>query len=190
MTVDTKTQLIKMFGKEPSSLDELAQCVIASINNSLASKKLDNRVTGFAWAIRKSSPAAPSTGIPGWYGRVWIRFLNEIETFRPSALFDRTLTQTCSGGQGPYGGPWEVLYWDEDRQPRDKCRIKHRCFSWKYEIYDRDWPLVKDWAEKRKLLLDIRYGTKLVQVTHDFLWIDPVEEQTDQLALNQPHNCF
>lgn len=191
MTTTTKTRLIKLFGKEPSSLDELAQCVIVSINNTLASEKIDNCVTGFAWAIQKANLAARGTStVPGWYGRVWVRLLNEVDTFRPSALFDCTLTQTFSGGQGPYGAPWEVLYWNENQLPRDKCRIRHQCFSWKYEIYDHNWPLVKDWAEKRQLLLNIAHGNGLVQVTHDFLWVDPVEEQKDQLALNQPNNCF
>jgi len=46
-----KENILKIYGHEPTSLDDLANCVIAMIETHTDRKKRDVKVTGFSWEI-------------------------------------------------------------------------------------------------------------------------------------------
>lgn len=132
-----KDNLLKVYGREPRDLDDLAHCVIAVINSQINSdswsrkKKVTedrpHRVVGFAWDIRwaaaisnthsspegypqnfgRDKPGVP-TGYPGYHGRVWIRYADEPRSWG-SSPFEATLTHTGTGGAGSYRGPFEEV---------------------------------------------------------------------------------
>jgi hypothetical protein len=130
-----KENILKVYGREPKTLNELAQCVIEVIESQ---KNIDSwynpkkhtirefknhKVVNFAWQVSRneqvsnshSSPegypenwgAKPGLpkGYPGWYGRVWIRYAEEPYSFLSSGTFEQTLTHTGTGGAGAYDGP-------------------------------------------------------------------------------------
>jgi hypothetical protein len=134
-----KENILKVYGREPKSLDELAQCVIEVINSQVnldswynpkkhAPREFKNhKVVSFAWEIARkelvsNSHSAPEgypenwsskpdipKGYPGWYGRVWIRYEEEPYSFASSGTFEQTLTHTGTGGAGGYSGPSEAI---------------------------------------------------------------------------------
>lgn len=134
MKPSRKDYILSVYGREPETLDELAQCVIAVINSQLngvphskSSKKPANyRVVGFCWEIAHrelvcnthSSPEGyplnwerrhdVPKGYPGWMGRVWIRYADTLSGWG-SDPFEKTLTHTGTGGRGSYDGPWRRI---------------------------------------------------------------------------------
>ena len=134
-----KENILKVYGREPKTLDELAQCVIEVINSQenrdswYNPKKhkprefKNHKVVGFAWEIARkelvsnshSSPEGYSQnwggkpdlpkGYPGWSGRVWVRYADDPYSFSSSGTFQKTLTHTGTGGYGGYSGPWEGI---------------------------------------------------------------------------------
>lgn len=132
MTKPIKANILKVYGREPETLDELARCVIHMINSQENGDIFGRRersqpkfykVIGFAWDIAyggmisnsHSSPEGYSQnwgrkenvvkGYPGWCGRVWIRYTDKCRNFG-SAPFKETLTHIGTGGWGNYDGPW------------------------------------------------------------------------------------
>ena len=132
-----KDNVLKVYGREPRDLDDLAHCVIAVINSQInrdswsRKKKQDNdkthRVVGFAWDIKWSPEVSNShsspegypqnwgrnkkgvpEGYPGYRGRVWIRYADEPRSWG-SSPFEATLTHTGTGGAGSYDGPFAAV---------------------------------------------------------------------------------
>lgn len=130
-----KQNILKVYGREPETLDELARCVIAVIesqeNGDIFDRKRRtvpkfHKVLGFAWDVRYSDRVSNThsspegyphnwggkeelpKGYPGWTGRVWIRYADESRSFG-STPFDKTLTHTGTGGFGSYDGPWKGI---------------------------------------------------------------------------------
>jgi hypothetical protein len=185
--ISTKEYILQVFGHEPETLDELAQCVIAVIN-SQHDEHGPNPVQGFAWRINYSpcvsnyhqSPEGyprrtannPRQGYPGWTGRVWIRYR---DPRRKVNSFARTLTYSGTGGAGSYHGPWQEvasqcferygLIKSPDRYPE----VNH--YSWTYEFFEADWPLIAQWAHKKALWEEL--SGKPWQRSHAFQWTDP-----------------
>ena len=138
MTHPRKQRVLDIFGREPATMDELAQCVIAVVNTykeyritgrgkkSIRTETPGPRVVGFSWQITHSdcvsnSHSQPLDGVsnwggkddkpkgyPGWTGRVWIRYEKEPTSFGSDPMAN-TLTHTGTGGYGGYGGPWEAI---------------------------------------------------------------------------------
>lgn len=182
------------------SLDELAENTIALCNDYL-SKKLDrrglahnhnDRVVGFCWDIHKSdlvvlthsAPVGYKTNwhgdpdrplsMPGWYGRVWIRYDYNHATKNSvghwgSDPFRGTLTYTGTGGFGGYGGPWDRIYscYHINRTNRKlPAYPEPMIYSWDYHFFDSDFPNLSTGLVFAKLA-----GKPLD--SHYYLWEDP-----------------
>ena len=188
-----KNNLIKTWGREPTSLDDLAECCIAVINQWLTDNGEDNRVVGFSWDIRLDKSVSNShncpingdtnwdrdpdkpLGYPGYYGRVWIRYANKIASFG-SKPFESTLTYPGTGGGGSYGGPWQAinaLRYDRhgyatgpDLYPVPKI------YSWDYKFFIHDFEGLEHWINWL-ILQDKSYAT------HRYTWQDPKIKQAD-----------
>jgi len=198
-----KKRITQIWGGEPSSLDELAQCVIAVINQQPADRWRSKnsrvcRVAGFAWRIVwtdvSNTHYAPINGVtnwggrsqdaprsyPGWTGRVWIRYAKPVDSFG-SDPFQATLTYPGTGGWGSYDGPWEQISrvhfktFGHDR----KCAYPQpQIYSWDYRLFAGDWPQVTQSLEKQRVWSILQ--SQPVKGDHHFLWEDPEIKQQDQ----------
>lgn len=201
MNKPIKANILKVYGREPETLDELAQCVIHMINSQENSNIFERhkssqpkfyKVVGFVWDIAyggmiSNSHSSPEgypqnwgrednvpKGYPGWSGRVWIRYADECRDFG-STPFSKTLTHTGAGGLSSFDCPWEGI-----STARFKCYSQNRmpkeypepkCYSWDYRFYELDWPLLAHWVEKQKI-----WGVLNGQgwnPRHKFEWTDP-----------------
>jgi hypothetical protein len=137
-TKKLRDNVIKLYGKEPATLDELAEAIIAIINNhnprawSTRSDKQNVpdklNVLGFAWNISyndkvSNSHSAPRSGktnwggrtegapsnYPGFQGRVWIRYDSNKDFGFGSDPFRETMSHTGTGGGGSYDGEWKAI---------------------------------------------------------------------------------
>jgi len=213
MTHQRKQQVLDIFGREPASMDELAQCVIAVANahceHSMAKQTKITPgpwVVGFSWQLWRS-PLVSNThscpldgvenfgckkhqplGYPGWNGRVWIRYASPMYGTHGSEAFKGTLTHTGTGGSGTYNGPWTAV--SKTRFDRYGLRCGPDiyppidAYSWDYRIYDQDWPLVTQSYSKQQMWNILSNSNKSQGVTtHDFLWEDPSTKAADRKFL-------
>jgi hypothetical protein len=207
-----KQHLINVFGHDPESLDEVAQCVITIIDNALMRepKANNNKVVGFSWDISHSDQVSNShqcpldghtnwggretkaqgvTSYPGWSGRVWIRYKHYSVGFSSDA-FRNSLTYPGTGGAGGYNGPWDKLTTAIYEKYGYKARnMKHlpttEVFSWDYRFFNSDFPSVKETDEIKKIKIwNILKGIGTAQVRHKFLWNDPQTEKFDRETLH------
>lgn len=202
MTKPIRSNILKVFGKDPESMDELAQCIIAVIENqfngsSKSAKKY--KVLGFAWDLRHSmcvsnTHSSPEghpqnfrvdsnlpKGYPGWSGRVWIRYQDECKDWADSP-FKETLTHTGTGGAGSYNGPWSTVSaarWQRFGLDRkfEKYYPYINCYSWDYRIYDLDWPAIEKWKEEMMFLGNLK--GEPWEYTHKYNWTDPETLEAD-----------
>jgi len=170
----TKDKILKIYGHEPTSLDDLAHCVIAMVNTFKGRSEKSTKITGFSWQISydqkvrnthncpingetnwgNEKPNAPK-GYPGWSGRVWIRYVKYPDSFG-SDTFESSLTYPGTGGGGEYDGPF-------------KRKDGGYICSWDYHFFSDDWPLINDGL----MMLDILENNKLTRTyKHNFLWED------------------
>jgi hypothetical protein len=205
-----KDRMVKQFG-EPQSLDELAQTVIQTINtyrdHSRAHRpKTAARVVGFAWDIAygevsnthdcpikgktnwgRRDKDAP-TSYPGWRGRVWIRYGDEHRNGFGSDPFGITLTYPGTGGWGSYSGPFQKISkarfarYGHRHNPEDYP--EPQIYSWDYRFYEDDWPAVKDWVEKQKVVAALTNTAP--KTSHKFEWWDPAIRARDDQFLKDP----
>ena len=162
--IHPKQQFIKdTYGKEPESLDEIAQACIAVID-----KVCKSSVIGFAWNVAyernvsnshngpvaghsnfggRNSKANGVRSYPGFYGRVWIRFTGAGEFMSLSDHFEKTLTYTGSGGGGAYDGLWSEVcsaaYRSRNKNGMHNYPEPH-CFSWDYRFFASDFLGIQD----------------------------------------------
>lgn len=201
-----KDNAVKIYGKEPTTLDELAELVIAVINFTPPSRpSTPVKVVGFSWSITHSynisnSHSAPINGetnfgrdkhniptcYPGWKGRVWIRFNKNPKGFS-SDYFPATLTYPGTGGAGAYGGPWSAICsaWYHTYRANGKTSIRYpepECRSWDYRFFDSDWPILTEGYEKQSVW-DILSDRVTPRPNHSFLWEDPETKEADKLFL-------
>jgi hypothetical protein len=197
-----KKNILELCGKEPETLDELAECVIKIINtrpDGRSGKKL--KVVGFAWDLTYSRlvsnthhcPLNGKTnwayrnkdvprGYPGWVGRVWIRYSEMASSFSGSDAFYCTATHTGTGGGGSYGGiwgpvceaRWKMYGYDTDT----KLFPRPECFSWDYRIFADDWPLLAADHEAMAILSTLNGGSNSPG-THHYCWEDPTVKARD-----------
>lgn len=198
---DNKRRVLDIFGREPETLVELADCVVAVANQyrhrTMRGKKLYEsdpvEVVGFSWRLTYTPrvPTSHSHPIvfdrnkedehPGFVGRVWIRYKESTPSFGSDPL-QRTCTYTGTGGIGGYNGPWEnIMATRYKRLGHSAGRQSFppvMAFSWDYRIYLSDWPKIQEYIEKQ-----IAWNTlkdKSFSLDHKYLW-----EDADTLALDQ-----
>jgi len=206
----SKDKAVKIYGKEPATLDELAELVMAVINYTPRTKPVNPvKVVGFSWSITHNSAISNShyapingetnwsgdksnvpRGYPGWQGRVWIRFNKDPDGFS-SDFFPATLTYPGTGGAGAYNGPWSAICaaWYRTYGVGTKRKpIRYpepECRSWDYRFFDSDWPMLMEGYEKQRVW-DILSDRDTAIPTHNFLWEDPETKAADKLFLNTP----
>jgi len=196
MQYNYKPYILKVVGREPQSMNELAHCVIDVISR-------DVKVVGFAWnlifgtvANTHSCPIggtiSPSfytnRDYKGWKGRVWIRYSDEIKKYTfASHTFRKTITHTGTGGIGGYNGPWDKFLHDQYITKRAYRDLN--CYGWDYRIYDLDWPEIKEVTEYNELLTYSKLKDELVtSLHHKFEWTDPdIQESDDKIYLRNKH---
>lgn len=190
-----KQRVLKAYGREPETLDELAQAVIKTINTTRCDRYDSKglcKVVGFSWDVSygmaSNSHSAPINGkqnwsrrdkdlptsYPGWIGRVWIRYSDRLHSGSSSG-FSSTLTYPGTGGAGGYSGPWEAISsarWKRYGHKSAKDFYPEiDCYSWDYRFYLSDWPALQDDVEKQQV-----YNTLAGIVDnypgHKFLWED------------------
>lgn len=138
-TKQLKDNVIKCYGREPATLDELGEAIVAVLNtynpsahciwNNADERPTSIKVLGFAWEIEYSwsvsnSHSAPRSGVqnwgrkedaptgyPGFQGRVWIRYDNTSAKGIGfgSDPFSITMSHTGTGGGGSYDGLWKQI---------------------------------------------------------------------------------
>jgi hypothetical protein len=196
-----KQYILDVYGRDPDTLDEVAECVIAVINNcdnsdSWSKNKKKEvkkvKVLGFSWNINygavSNSHSAPldgkenwgnrdkslPTSYPGWSGRVWVRYEAPYPSFGNDP-FNKTLTHTGSGGFGGYNGPWEDIATARFRRyghTHPKDAFPEpQILSWDYRFYNSDWPGL-DESVRQQRVYDTLAGHPTI-MNHKFLWQDP-----------------
>ncbi len=200
MIYPQKQRILNIYGKEPSTYDELAHCVIAVANSNSANEEI--HVVGFAWNIVYSdnisnyhnAPLGKETnrsghedvprGYPGFSGRVWIRYSRAPNGWGSDSL-QSTLTYPGTGGGGAYGGIWRNI--SNQRYKRSKSDIfveKCHCYGWDYKIFLEDWPLIGQYIGV-KHTWDILQNGKRSPIAHQFEWNDPDTLEDDIIFLQQ-----
>ena len=180
-----KAHILKIFGREPESMDELACCVIKVIAH-------EHPVVGFAWDIEhravSNSHECPMDGktnwggreqdaprnYPGWQGRVWVRYSKPTPSFGNNP-FDRSLTYPGTGGWGSYEGPFQSIATAWDRQyghnaPKT-AYPEPQVYSWDYRIFDSDWPGVTEEMRTQMTFNKIAGIDSIYK--HKFEWHNP-----------------
>ena len=187
----TKADILKLYGREPETLEQLAECVISVINSQYNSgfgklKKANKyKVIGFHWIINSCISIHRSQRSPdellvneesdssGWTGRVWIRYAEECNGFG-SDPFKHTRTYPGTGGFGSYNGPWadiSTAHWQAINDEKTLGQYPQPvCYSWDYRIYNADWPAIAAWVECEKICAKLKgenWG-----YSHQFMWDD------------------
>lgn len=191
MTIHPRKQhVLEVYGREPQSLDELAECVIKVIDQQVP-------VLGFKWDIRKGNVGnthdCPLDGVtnwggreegaprsyPGWEGRVWIRYAKKTDGW--SDVFDRTLTHPGKLGGGSYSGPWQALSTavykiNQYRHlAKKKALPEPEIYSWDYRFFDSDWSELYNTK-----LLDVLAGVNMHH--HTYAWeAEGIAEQDEKV---------
>jgi hypothetical protein len=199
-----KEKLLRVWGHEPDSLDDLARCIIAIANtykesryNVTKGKSLATaKVVGFSWDINHTSVGnthyCPYDGVtnwdsdpnkpkdyPGWVGRVWIRYSNYPSSFGfGSDPLRDTLFHTGTGGIGAYNGPWETI--SKIRYNYYRNVLENRSSYPEINCYSWDCRFFdSDFPDLYKgelfsIIKDLNHSTQ-----HHFLWEDPETVNAD-----------
>lgn len=203
-----KQHIIDAFGKEPETLDEVAQSVIAVANANLKARSLTPddscaSVSGFSWNIVYNKKVSNShnspigghrnwggdnkdlpNSYPGFSGRLWIRYNNKdrlVTSGWGSDPLRSSLTYTGTGGYGSYSGPWEKLcsaYFKKYGHKVGKEMHRPDIYSWDYRFFLSDWPLIEEWIGQRELWSQLK-SNKGWLGGHEFTWNDPATEEID-----------
>jgi hypothetical protein len=208
-----KQNIIKQFGKEPETLDELAQCVIKMSSGIPCDHNKDkiSEVVGFAWDISYDNNVSNShnspygcltnwggdrvdfvgkilpTGYEGFSGRVWIRFKERICSSH--TIPRQTLTYTGTGGAGSSGGPWAEIssaWWHRygyGKAGPETTLTEPWCLSWDYKIFLLDWPLIAKCVELEKVWVAL--NDKPFIYNRKFKWEDPATKASDEEFIKQ-----
>lgn len=158
-----RQHIVDIYGKEPETLNEVAESCIAVISEN------STLVAGFAWDVKyqhrvsnsHNSPIdgysnfagkhGPDRDYPGLSGRVWIRYAENPDFMSMSSEFEKTCTHTGTGGGGAYEGIWQAIssaaYRTRTRNDIDSMHTRFtykypepHCFSYDYKIFLSDFP--------------------------------------------------
>jgi hypothetical protein len=174
------------YGKEPETLDEIAEAIVATISVT------NQRVTGFYWEIEYNpklgnTHSSPQRGVtnwgqqdnlpknyPGLWGRVWIRYATPPERWA-SDTFHPTMTYPGTGGGGAYNGPWEAI----SRIMYKLDRSRPTCmFSWDYRVWVDDWPCLEEIISKAATWHKLK-AKRHLELKHKFGWDDEETAKND-----------
>lgn len=184
-----KQHIIDVYGKEPSTLHELGECVVSVIKTRFP-------LVGFAWGIyhyeQVSNTHCSPIGKPrnfyrtpdiphgynGFSGRVWLRFSEW-------CYFDlsNTLTYTGNGGSGTYNGPWEYLDTQADKYENFPDLF---LYSYEYKFFLDDWPLIEKYTAEQQLFNKL--ANLPDRIVDKFQWVDEEVAKRDQEFLNKVKN--
>lgn len=205
-------RIYAIFGKDPETMDELAQCTIAVANAHPELVRQEIRVVGFAWNIiygnnvsnSHYAPLGEQTnwgghrldaprGYHGFEGRVWIRY-NREPTGWGSDGMAYTLVHTGTGGAGSYSGLWQHIttqrYKKYNAEKACKSGVfvqKCACYSWDCKIFADDFPMIADMVSKQQMM-DILITTEKQPINHQFEWNEPETVEEDRLFLAEIAN--
>lgn len=149
--------IIKAYGKEPSTMQELFEAIIATIN-----AKRPNMIIGLAFKMEYSpkvsnSHAHPHNGVgnfnrkddlplyyPGFEGRIWFRTSRSFDGFS-SSLMNEVMVHTGTGGGGGYGGPWENIGTHVYKLRQECFKVDNiHTFSYDCRIFLDDFPAISN----------------------------------------------
>lgn len=167
---DPKADILKIFGKEPETLNEVAQCVIATVNSKKDRKGRTVKLSGFSWDVSHSDSVSCShyspigyprnwggmqkgedgeclpRGYPGFEGRIWIRYAEDFDNFGYD--LSGTLSHTGTGGSGSYNGPWATIataWFKKYGYKRKEANYSEpSLYSWDFRFFDSDWPKIAE----------------------------------------------
>lgn len=166
MSETPKEKAIRIYGKEPESLDELAECVITNINSQFPSIKVIRLYWSLVWNFWGRGDSWDSRF---FHGRVCIRYSDQSVTSQSSYEHLSVIMQVGHGGR---------------RCANPRCRRPADEFTWQIRFYQKDWALAmrphlkaydeaveeyeryKVWA----ILGDGRYPYPPAAPFHRFLW--------------------
>jgi len=161
-----KQRQIKLFGKDPETLDELFEMVKVLAKDNLQQK--GNKLLGLGWNITEDANVSNSHQSPigrkinwcgkekgeprhfkGYNGRVWLRVDSNYNGWG-SDILDDTATHAGSGGGGAYNGQWEKISHAYFKAP---TRIKDmfaspELYSYDYKIFLQDFKALQENVEK------------------------------------------
>lgn len=202
-----KKRILDIYGKEPSTMEELVKCVIA-VANSNHSLTQEIKLVGFSWDLRYEdkvanthcSPLGKNTNwggdkdeqrsYPGFIGRVWIRYEQKAHSWGSDGM-KNTLVHTGSGGAGVYNGPWTNISnqrykkYNADRACTVKIPVEQcYCYSYDCKIFLDDWPLLAEWIEQQHFW-DVLKTDKKQPIVHKFEWNDHKTVEEDRLFLEE-----
>lgn len=191
--------IIDIYGREPATLDEVAEAVLAVMQHST-----EGNIAGLSWNVLYSSSVSNThscpidgvknwsrllgpIGYPGWTGRVWIRYHRRLKNFGSDGFF-QTLTYTGTGGWGNYDGPWrylldKVLHCQQN-QIMPAIEIPDVItYSYDFHFFLDDWPQLVQYVERQAILalLADQYPSYGI---HKFHWEDPKVSKLDRKFIN------
>jgi hypothetical protein len=190
-------EIIKVFGKEPKTFEELGTAIVAVIEKHVPgylrglvmdvtySPQISNShrcpVGGQTnWGRR--DPKAP-TSYPGYTGRIWFRTSSYGKCEGSDVLSKYGRLHTATGGSGGYGGPWEKIlekvssfrrFFNRDAFAKYYPSV----FSYGLEIFIDDFPALKNEMDKSNTYDMLKYS-RIMKSPHKFSWIDPATTALD-----------
>lgn len=193
-----KKHAMKIYGKDPETLDELFESIIVILNryikdegvtvvgldiNMTSSQKVANThycplLGGTNWGFENIDKDVPQ-GYPGFGGIICIRFSKQNNVFGHSYM-NNTLVHTGTGGGGHYG-PWQPIVTAFHLAPKyiSKTFIKPNCLGWDFKVFLDDFPKLKNTIEKQWTADMLTHG-KTKSVTYKKTWTDPKQSEKDQ----------
>lgn len=203
---------------KPETVEEHLQAfgerVVRGVDQYLMSHKIDNEIIGLHWKmdykdVVSNTHAAPHNGktnwggrhkdlprgYPGFEGRVWIRYRNEMSISGSDPL-RACLLYTGTGGFGTYEGPWAKLASELNKFVMDNMdtptptRKKDLpfCYSWDARFFMADLdPEIAEQMEQDYFLRILKTDTgKSIEkrYSHHFKWDDTMTLAKDHQRLN------
>lgn len=184
--------MISIYGKEPSTFDELCEAIIATINHNNP-----GILVGLSFDLQYSTSVsnshdAPHNGVTNWsgqnksaplyyrglVGRIWYRLSRKNPGFS-SNLFGCTMVHTGTGGGGGYNGPWEKVSNYEYNLRRSNCRVDDLyIFSFDCRIFLDDFPALDNEINKRITYDLLRDKTE--RYKFNYFWCDKKYTESDE----------
>jgi len=194
-----KKYTMKVFGKDPETLDEVFDSVIAIVNDQCRlNNEPDVEVVGLEIALTytpevSNTHECPLLGTtnwggndktaprnyPGFQGFICIRYNKDNESFMDHYL-GHTLTHTGSGGGG-HTGPWgkiKTAYYDAPRHIQ-KTFERPEILRWDYKIFLDDFPELAGWVNKQ-MTSDMLVHGEINPITFNRTWHLKEQVQADK----------
>ena len=186
-----KQHIFDIYGKEPTTLDELAESAIAVINHQAIVD--ESRLVGFGWLIEYGNVSTYHNcpigfiknvtsldQVLGFKGRIWLRYENRPKTFKSSGYLDDTLVYSGTGGAGAYNGPWQEI------SSKKFHTLGHSddvvVFGYDCIIFLDDWPILKDYFSKKTTWSRLKDSE--FHYNHTYTWSESATAAKDREFLS------